>query len=212
MDQILQFVLGGSGYVPWVIMALILLAGCNIPISTDIIMVLAAFVATTNTIGYAFAIYSSLLVGSYFSAWISYWMGRKMGVKLLRIRYFSKMFSEKRLKKIGGFYEKHGLLTLLIGRFIPFGIRNCIFFTTGMSRSSFEKFILQDALACFTWTTASFLLYYSIGGHYELLIQKVKLLNIFIFLGFSVTAIGLFCYKKYNKKEKSFDKNIGLKS
>jgi len=212
MDQILQFVLGGSGYVPWIIIVLILVAGCNIPISLDVIMVLAAFVATTSTLGHAFAIYSSLLVGSYFSAWISYWIGRKIGAKLLRIRYFSKMFSEKRLTKIGSFYEKHGLLTLLIGRFIPFGIRNCIFFTTGLSRSSFEKFILKDALACFTWTTVSFLLYYNIGGHYDLLIQKVKVLNIFIFSVFSLTAIGFFFYKKYNKRKKGVDENCRLKS
>ena len=211
MDQIIQFIVENSRYAPWMTMGLVLLAGFNIPISIDVVMVLSAFLAATTIPEHTFTLYLSLLVGCYFSAWIAYWVGRKIGTKLLNFRYFSKMLPEKRLKKIGDFYEKHGMLTLLIGRFIPFGMRNCIFFTTGISKSNFGKFIRRDALACSIWTTVCFFAYYSIGQSYELLIQKIKTLNLFIFLAFGVTVIALLCYKKYRKKRaKTLDKNSGL--
>jgi len=201
MDQILEFIVNNSSYAPWITLGLVLIAGFNFPVSIDMVMVLSAVLAATTIPEHTLSLYMSLLVGCYLSAWISYWMGRTVGGKLLKIRYFAKMLPEKRLKKVGAFYEKHGQLTLLFGRFIPFGMRNCIFMTTGISRSSFGKFIRRDALACFVWTTVCFFTYYSLGQNYELLIQKIKTANLFIFVAFGVTVIGLLCYKRYRKKK-----------
>ena len=41
-----------------------------------------------------------------------------------------------------GFYKKYGALTLVIGRFIPFGVRNAIFLTSGISKMPFAKFFI----------------------------------------------------------------------
>jgi len=214
VEQIVQFIVENSTYAPWIILGLVLLAGCNIPISIDVLMVFSAFLAATTIPEHTFALYLSLLVGSYFSAWIAYWVGRKIGVKLLHFRYFAKIFTKKRLQKISAFYEKHGMLTLLIGRFIPFGMRNCIFFTTGISKYNFVKFVCNDAIACFIWVTLSFFVYYSIGNSYEMLKQKIKMLNIFIFVACGIAAVIFFLYrnKKHKKGSKALDKNPGLDS
>jgi len=201
MDQIVEFIVNNSRYAPWMTFTLVLLAGFNLPISIDVIIVLSAFLAATTIPEHTFTLYISLMVGCYFSAWISYWIGRKVGRKLLKFRYFSKILPEARLKKLSRFYEKHGLLTLLIGRFIPFGMRNCIFMSTGISKANFGKFIRRDALACFVWSSVCFFSYYSIGQNYELLFQKIKTVNFFIFIAFGVTVITLICYKKYARKK-----------
>lgn len=200
MQPILDFIMQNSAYAPWVTFGMILLAGFNLPISLDAIMVLCAFLAATIIPEYTFPLYFSILIGSYFSAWIAYWFGRKVGIKLLKFRLFAKALPQERLIKVGNFYNKHGFLTLLIGRFIPFGVRNCIFMTTGMSSCSFKRFALRDSIACPFWVTTCFFSFYALGLNYELLLHRVKTVNLVIFSAFSVTVIALVWYKKRKKK------------
>lgn len=201
MEPIVNFIVENSQFAPWMVFALILLAGLNLPISIDVVMVLTAFLAATLIPEHTMLLFFSILFGTYFSAMICYWVGRKLGIKLLKISYFAKLLPDERLKKVGKFYEKYGLLTLLVGRFIPFGVRNCIFMTTGMSKANFRKFIVRDALACSIWASVCFFGFYRLGQNYELLLSKVKTLNLFIFLAFGVTVIALVWYKKYRKKQ-----------
>lgn len=212
MDQITQFIIKNSHCAVWISFVLTLLAGFCIPISIDVIMVLSAFLAATTIPEQTVPLYLSLLIGCHLSAWIAYWVGRIMGPKLLKFPVFEKIVPENKQKKIHRFYQKHGLLTLLIGRFIPFGIRNCIFITTGLSKLNFVQFIRRDAFACIIWTTSCFFAYYSLGQNFNLLMKKIKTLNLFIFLTFFVAVITILCYKKYRKKRfKKLDKNLGLK-
>ena len=199
MDQIIQFILAHQLYAPWLTFFLILLAGLNIPISIDVLLVLSAFLAATTIPEYTFSLYLSILLGSYFSAWIAYWIGRTFGIKLLNVRWFSKILPPNRLKKVGIFYENHGFLTLIIGRFIPFGVRNCLFMTAGMSKIPFTKFILRDALACSLWASLCFYAFYSLGLNYEKLLSQMKIVNLGLFLAFGVTLIGVFWYKRQKK-------------
>jgi len=212
MQSIVNFIAENSAFAPWMVFVLILLAGFNIPISIDVIMVLTAFLAATMIPEQTPFLFISVLFGTYFSAMICYWMGRKVGIKLLKIRYFAKLLPKERLEKVGKFYEKYGLLTLLIGRFIPFGVRNCIFMTTGMSKANFRKFILRDALACSIWASVCFFAFYRLGQNYEMLLSRVKTLNLFIFLAFGVTVIAFVWYKKYRKKQSRLTDKSGLDS
>jgi membrane protein DedA with SNARE-associated domain len=106
----------------------------------------------------------------------------------------------ERLEKIQRFYSKHGLWTLLLGRFIPFGIRNCIFMSSGMSRVSFMKFAFWDLLACLAWSSVSFYCFYLLGQNYHILFSHLKVINMVIFLAFSVTVIGFIWYKRRKKR------------
>lgn len=199
MQEIVSYIIEHSQYAPPILFILILLAGLNLPISIDVLMVLSAFLAATTVPELTPYLFVSFLVGAYFSAWICYWMGRKVGIKLLKFRYFSKLLPEERLKKMGAFYEKYGLLALIIGRFIPFGFRNCLFTTTGMSKASFTKFMWRDGIACFLWASVTFFTFHRLGKSYEVLLAKVKILNLYIFLAFGLAVIIIVCYKKYRK-------------
>ena len=202
MHEFIEFIISHGAYAPWTIFGIILLAGFNIPISIDIVIVLSAFLAATHLPEHAFSFYLSILFGCYFSAMIAYWIGRTLGTKLFKISWFSKLIPPERFKKVSHFYEKYGLITLIVGRFIPFGIRNCIFMTTGMSKVNFGKFILRDAIACLLWSSLCFYAFYTLGLNYQVLMAHVKVINLWIFIVFSVTVITLFCYKKYKKKKR----------
>jgi membrane protein DedA with SNARE-associated domain len=88
------------------------------------------------------------------------------------------MVPQERIDKIHNFYEKYGIVTLLVGRFIPFGVRNGLFLTAGLGQMKFIKFALSDLTACTISTITFFTLYYHYGNT---VIDYVKEGNIVIF-------------------------------
>jgi membrane-associated protein len=196
MDSLIELISNHAHYAHWVIFGAIILAGMNIPISADVMVVISAVLAATvvpeNTIELLLAVF----LGCYFSAWVAYWIGRKFGPNLCKLGWFSKVLSPARLEKIANFYQKYGFLTLVIGRFIPFGFRNAIFMTAGISKMPFSRFIIRDFFACGLWSVSSFFIFYTLGQNYTVLCEHLKIFNIVIFAAFSVTVIGVVWYKK----------------
>jgi membrane protein DedA with SNARE-associated domain len=200
MESFLEWVVRYAHQAHWLIFPIILLAGLNIPISVDLIILAAAFLAATVIPQHAWLLYLSIFFGCYFSAWLSYWVGRLAGQKLCRYRWFNKLLPPERLDKTQHFYQKYGFWTLLIGRFIPFGVRNCIFMASGMSRFHFGKFALWDFIACGVWSFSVFYLFFTVGQHYQVVWHYVKTFNLLIFAAFSVTLIGFIWYKRRKKQ------------
>ena len=206
MVSLLQhFCLSHKTFAPLFIFALLILAGFSLPISIDLVLVLSAFLAATTLHDQVVLLYLTLLLGTYLSAWIAYWLGRSLGSKLLLIPLFRTLLSQQRLDAMKGFYERHGLLTLIIGRFIPFGVRNCLFLSAGLTGSSFIKFALRDLLASLIWVSAMFTAFFHMSKNLERLLHHFKTFQWSLFLGFSVTVIGGFCY---NLKKRKHQKKI----
>ena len=186
----------------WIFLAL-LLGGCNIPISIDVLVVLAAFLAVHYVPEHTYLLYGTLLVGCILSAWIAYAIGRGLN-KLIcnsskRSSSFILSFDRKKQKMLQ-FYQKYGVFTFLIGRFIPFGVRNCLFMTSGFSQMPFTRFVLFDALACTIWLTTLFTLSLQLGTHLDRIQQLMRSWNLSIFVTFSIVVIAWICYKYAKKK------------
>ena len=187
----------------WYIFVAIIMAGFNIPFSADVLVLLAAILAATLVPENTWILFSSILIGCYLSAMCAYWLGRLLGSTVKKSKLLSKLINPQRLTKIKKFYDKYGLWTLVLGRFIPFGVRNCIFMSSGMSKLHFGKFILMDALACTLWCSLAFYLFFSIGKNYDTLWYYLKTFNLVIFAAFSVTVIWLIWYKSRKKTQTS---------
>jgi membrane protein DedA with SNARE-associated domain len=204
IDAAKEFIFQHQQLAPIIVFLSLLLAGMNIPISIDIMLVLTAFFTATTSPDHYYTLYISLLLGTYFSAWISYWIGRVLGNRLRKTRFFFSILSEKKVQKMKTFYEKYGFWSLLIGRYIPFGVRNCLFMTTGLSRSRFGQFIIRDLAACIIWVTSMWLIFIHLSKNLENMLSTLKSLQITLFFGISVTVIGGIWYKikkKRNRRE-----------
>lgn len=201
MENIIQFITEHAPHAHWYIFAGLLLAGFNIPISIDAVMVISAILASSFVPEHKELLYFTVLFGCTISAWIAYTLGRLIGKKLTQTRPFSALLKEERLSKIESFYQKYGVWAFIIGRFIPFGVRNCIFLTSGMSKMPFKKFALRDFVGCFIWTTTVFSLVYMVGQNFDAIWHTVKTFNIILFSAFSVTVIGVIWYKLKKKKK-----------
>jgi membrane-associated protein len=196
MDTLIQFLFDNAHYAHWMIFGALMLAGFNIPISEDLMIILSAVLAATVVPENTIILFVTVFLGCYLSDWVCYWIGRKFGPKLWQMKWFAKTVNKKKLDLIHNYYEKYGFWTLLIGRFIPFGVRNCLFLTAGAGKMHFGKFILSDGIACIISNTALFTLAFYAGRNHEELLQFIKTFNIFLFILFLVLIIGLIWYKR----------------
>jgi membrane-associated protein len=203
MGNLTEIITQHASNAHWYIFFALILAGFNIPFSADLLILVAAILAATIIPEHAWLLYFSVLIGCYFSAMCAYWLGRTLGATLCKVKFFARLINSERLGKIKHFYDRYGLWTLLAGRFIPFGVRNCIFMSSGMSKLHFGKFILMDAIACTLWCTSIYYLFYTLGQNYEAVWHYLKAFNLLIFIAFSVTVIGFVWYKSKKRTRAS---------
>lgn len=203
MNFIVELLSNNAAYAHWWFFALLILAGLNLPISEDLLIISSAVMAATIVPENLIKLFICVFLGCYFSDWLSYWMGRKLTPWLSRRKYLGRLVNHKRIDKINRFYEKYGVLTLIIGRFIPFGVRNFLFMSAGMGKMNFKKFMIVDGLACLLSNSTLFLIAFSLADHYPQLLELLHKMNITFFLTFLFIGIFLICYRLYKTRKKA---------
>jgi membrane-associated protein len=195
----------------WIIFFALILAGFNIPISEDLMLVTSGVLASAFVPENTFKLWAAVFIGAYISDAIAYWTGRLLGPKLLTMKFFSKFLKQERIDKMHAFYEKWGFLAFLVGRFVPFGVRNCLFISAGMGHMSFPKFLLMSGFASLISTTTAFYIAYTFGKHYEVLLDYLKTFDVAIIIVISASVlavIGFIWYKKRSNAKKKINRQI----
>ena len=195
MEAALEYIYANANNAPYIIFGLLLLAGFNIPVSEDIMLFTSALLAVKNP-DLLYPLFFAVFAGAYISDVICYgFMGRFLGEKIFRIKFFKSMAPPEKIEQVNKFYAKYGIITLILGRFIPFGVRNALFLTAGLGKMNAVKFCVADFIACTISCLSFFALYYTFG---ESVIEYVKKFNVIIF---SVAIIvGLIFFLKNRKK------------
>ncbi len=191
MSEIISFTQTHIEYAPYLIFGLLLLAGFNIPVSEDGMLFIAALLANQSP-EHMLPLFLGVYLGAYLSDLICYGLGRIVGPKLLQFKFFAGIAKQERIDKIHQYYERYGVVTLIFGRFIPFGVRNGLFLTAGLGKMSLLKFALADLLACTISSLSYFTLYYRYG---ETVVDIVKQVNVAVFV-LAVGIVGYFYVRK----------------
>ena len=91
---------------------------------------------------------------------VNYSIGRWSGPKVFSWET-SRWFNKEAFNKTHEFYEKHGPITIIVGRFLPF-IRTFTPFVAGVAQMSYPKFALFNVIGGILWvcglTTLGFLI------------------------------------------------------
>lgn len=80
---------------------------------------------------------------------VGYWTGKKMGRKLFE-KDFSFFFNKKRIIDAENFYKRHGSITILISRFIPF-VRTFSPIIAGVGAMNRTSFNFYNILGGILW-------------------------------------------------------------
>ena len=197
MEAFLEFVQSNVAFAPYAYFGLLVLAGFNLPVSEDLMLLTSALIAVKNP-HMKYELFAGVYLGAYISDLICYgFMGRYLGPKIFKIKFFANMITQEKLDKINSFYSRFGIFTLLIGRFIPFGVRNALFITAGLGKMNAVKFAISDFIACTVSCLFFFWLYFTYG---ESVIDIVKKFNVILFSIFAVSALGWLIVKKMKKQ------------
>ncbi len=95
---------------------------------------------------------------------INYWIGRKIGLRMVRIKFRGKnLVKEEYLTKTHSFYEKYGAKTIIMARFVPI-VRTFAPFTAGLAEMNYKKFLSFDVLGGVLWIFSLTLAGYFLGG------------------------------------------------
>jgi len=79
----------------------------------------------------------------------NYWIGYFLGPKVFRSES-SRWFNRSYLERTNAFYEKYGVKTVIIARFMPI-IRTFAPFIAGIGRMSYPRFLCFSVIGSFLW-------------------------------------------------------------
>jgi membrane protein DedA with SNARE-associated domain len=167
IESMAQWLTVHADHAPLFVFGLLLLAGFSLPISEDVLVIVSGVVASTVIPEQTVPLFIAVFLGSYFSDWIAYWIGRGIGPKLSRLALFRRTLSIERRHVVEKFFRRYGFLTLFIGRLIPFGVRNSVFMAAGAGKMHFGRFMLGDGLSCLLFSSVVFFLAFRAGENYD---------------------------------------------
>jgi membrane protein DedA with SNARE-associated domain len=196
LEAITAWFVTHTDHAPFFIFGLLLLTGFSIPISEDILVIVSGVLAGTVLPEKKIALFLAAFFGSYCSDIAAFFVGRLLKNGLSRF-----FLTFERNLSVERFFRKYGGIALLIGRLIPFGIRNSIFMAAGAGRMHFGKFMLIDGIGCAFFSSSLFLLAARCGENYHSLHQLVVSIGYIIFGLFFVSICSWFIWSRFVKEE-----------
>ncbi len=158
------------------LLALLLISGLGLPIPEDIPLLAAGYLCYLGDLPESHGAGVDLwyMLPATFIAVLGadcliYYMGRKYGHHLPRLKLLRRYLTQDRLQKAQLAFHNHGGKTLFVARFLP-GLRAPVFFSAGVFKIPFWKMLAFDGTAAIISVPALVLVAY-FGGHQ---IAKVK--------------------------------------
>lgn len=93
---------------------------------------------------------------------LNYSIGRHIGPRVWTFEQ-SRWFNRRAFERANAFYEKHGAITIIVARFLPF-VRTFAPFVAGVADMSYRKFALYNVVGGVIWVVSLTGLGYLIGN------------------------------------------------
>jgi membrane-associated protein len=128
----------------------------------DSLMFAAGLLCATGVLPHPFeVVIGSIFIMAVLGNMFGYYFGKKTGQSLYS-RSDSFFFRKNHLHIANMFYQKHGMKTLVIGRFLPV-IRTFAPIVAGLIKMNFGKFMLANVLGAAAWVGSLVSLGYFLG-------------------------------------------------
>ncbi len=200
LDSIVSWIVetvGELGYPG--IVALMFLESSFFPFPSEVVMVPAGYLASRGEMNITFVILSGILgsvLGALFNYAIAIKLGRPMIVKYGRYAGIT----ERALGRTDNYFNKHGEISIFIGRLIP-GVRQYISFPAGLCWMRLDRFIVYTALGAGIWVVILTVIGYMVGSNEELIYTYVRKSSISL-LVFAALLVYIYIWHHRRKKLK----------
>ena len=198
MDQAQAFLTYFSGPVGYLFFyALVAACGCGFPFNSDITLITAA-VLCANGIFQLWILmplaFAAILTGDT----ICFFVARKWGLNLIRVRPFRWILSEKSVSKASKSLNQHGLKFLFIVRFLPL-IRTALFFTAGTLQVPVKSFYLMNGVATLIYVPLIMISSYYASANIDVVLHTLKQFQ----FGLLAICLSIFIFLVLRKKQSS---------
>ncbi|MDD3225439.1 MAG: DedA family protein [Clostridium sp.] len=116
----------------------------------DSILFATGALASTGSLN-IFTLFVIFFISAVVGDTVNYHIGKRIGNSILE-KEDLKFINKEYLIKAQNFYDKHGSMTIVLGRFIPI-IRTFVPFVAGVGKMSYSKFIIYNMLGGLMWVT-----------------------------------------------------------
>ena len=125
-----------------------------------------------------------------------YWFGNKIGAPLLERN--TRFFRHEHLEHAREFYERHGVLAVVLARFIPV-VRTFAPIVAGMARMRYRLFLSYNVIGGLLWGAGVTFLGYYLGEKFPFVSQYLTPI-ILVVIGITCIPILWEAYKQLPKK------------
>ena len=95
METLFEFIVSHAAHAHWIVFGALMLAGFNVPISEDLMIIVSALLAATVVPENTEKLFLAVFLGCYLSDWVSYWIGRTLG-RRLRVKRTPKKWKNRK--------------------------------------------------------------------------------------------------------------------
>ncbi len=123
-----------------------------------------------------------LIIAAVLGDTVNYWIGKMVGPKVFR-KDTARFLNKKHLERTRIFYEKHGGVTIILARFMPF-LRTFAPFVAGVGAMSYGRFITYNIVGGTAWITLFLLGGYFFGNvpivkhNFSIVIMAIVLISV----------------------------------
>jgi len=103
-----------------------------------------------------------LIVAAVLGDALNYSVGKYFGPRVWQWEQ-SRFFNRAAFDRTHAFYEKHGAVTIIVARFLPF-VRTFAPFVAGVAAMTYPKFALYNVVGGVLWVTSLTVLGYAVGN------------------------------------------------
>ncbi len=200
LNSLVDFFTAHIPYWPLVSFFLLLLAGLNLPVSEDAVVILSAGVAFTDE-SLIVPNWIALYLGIFISDIMVYWMGVFISKGLFQVKKIRKKLTPQKVRLVAKTLDDYGFRTFILCRFIPFGVRNTLWLCSGIVALPFRKFILYDSIAALISCSTLYNLVLFLGNKVSVI---YKVVGVVLFV--ALVALAVFIAIRIVRKEsKSFE-------